>query len=286
MTVQFVEAGDGTRLQMSAEGSGKALVFINGLSTSASYWMPQIHHFRGRARIVTWDFRGHGQSEPARTPEAITLPALVDDLRRVMDAAQVEKATLLGFSLGCEVALEAWRHIPDRIAGIVPVLGVYEHALNHVIHPAVGSKLPTLLKATPDALATTVLKTAVKLTSWPMVVSLLKVTGLVGWGLNRHDMLPYFDDLAHLHAPTYVRMALAAQAHSTADILPTLSAPVLIIAGGKDIFTPLHVSQSMQRLIPKAELFELPEAGHTGTIEFADTISQRIEQFLTQHGLL
>lgn len=286
MTAQTVDAADGTRLHMQVEGTGKALVFINGLSTSASYWQPQLHHVRGRATCVTWDFRGHGQSEAARDLSALSIPAMVDDLRRVMDAAGVDKATLLGFSLGCEVALEAWRHMPDRISAIVPVLGVYEHALNNVIHPALGPKLPAVLKATPDTLASAVLKTAVAATPWPMVVSLLKVTGLVGWGLNRHDMLPYFDDLEHLHAPTYVRLALAAQAHSTADILPSLKVPVLIVSGGKDIFTPPQVGRAMHALIPGSELLEIPGAGHTGTIEFANEINARLDAFFAAHHLI
>ena len=122
MKLGTVEARDGTAIAYRDEGSGPALVFTSGYTSSDFYWERLLPRFRGRARLITWDLKGHGRSEPARDLSAVRVEDSVDDLRRVLDACGVERGTLLAFSLGCPVILEAWRHIHQRITGLVPML--------------------------------------------------------------------------------------------------------------------------------------------------------------------
>ena len=110
-------ARDGTRISYAVLGDrGPYWVLVNGYGTTDFYWRYLIPHFRDRVRFVTWDLKGHGASEPARSEVGCSIPEAADDLRRVMDAAGVHRAALLAFSLGCQIILEAWRHIPDRAA--------------------------------------------------------------------------------------------------------------------------------------------------------------------------
>ena len=64
--------------------------------------------------------------------------------------------------------------------------------------------------------------------------------------------------------------------------LPGIVAPTLVIAGEKDLFTPLHRSRKMVSLLPHAELMILAEASHAAIVEHPQTINRRIDRFLDQ----
>ena len=56
------------------EGPGPTCIFVNGIATVSSYWAPLLDHLEGRARLVTWDLKGHGDSAPAPTAAAAAAP--------------------------------------------------------------------------------------------------------------------------------------------------------------------------------------------------------------------
>ena len=120
-TPQFTIARDGTSLAYSVQGEGDlAIVCTNGYATSDFYWKHVARRFRDDARIITWDLKGHGRSGPAHDLSDCTIEGCVDDLRRVLDAAEVERAVMVGFSLGCQIILHPiWTLAGDRIAKTV-----------------------------------------------------------------------------------------------------------------------------------------------------------------------
>jgi pimeloyl-ACP methyl ester carboxylesterase len=81
-------------------------------------------------------------------------------------------------------------------------------------------------------------------------------------------------------------MLRAAGEHSAEDILPHVSAPVLVIAGARDSFTPAAVSEAMAEAIPGAELEVIPGGTHLAPLEHHAEIAARITAFLTRNGVL
>ena len=77
-----------------------------------------------------------------------------------------------------------------------------------------------------------------------------------------------------------VEMVRQTNRHDAFPYLPKIQAPVLIIAGERDDFTPLWLSRKMARLIPEAELMVLADASHAALIEQPETINHRIARFL------
>lgn len=286
MTTHTVPARDGTPLAYRCWGEGPNLVFTNGLSANECYWQKTLERFEGRARLLTWDLKGHGVSGPARSRDQLSMQDSVDDLRRVLDAAGIDRGVFLGFSMGCQIILEAWRHIPDRIAALIPVLGTFEYAFDDAIHPLIGPLIAKVFGHVGPTMATLMVKATYLGTRLPLSALIGRATGIVGAKLSHRDMKPYFDHLGQLHGPTYMAMGAEAQRHSAADLLPTISVPTLIVAGGRDVFTPVHIGEAMARRIPNAEYLLLPEAAHTGLFEFPEEIGARIEQFLVAHGFL
>src|SRR5690606_29886639 len=94
------------------------------------------------------------------------------------------------------------------------------------IFRAAGPIAPLGLKATAAA------------SRLPLVHRLNQVTGMIGPTVTRARMEEFYHHLARVHGPTWVAMGLAAQEHTAGDILDGISVPVLVIAGGRDLFTP------------------------------------------------
>lgn len=120
------EVGPAPRLQGEAEGEGPPIVLCHGITATRRY---VLHGSRALARagyrVVTYDARGHGDSEPAPVGEGYGYPQLVGDLERVV-AKQVGevgggKFLLGGHSMGAHTAVAyALRH-PERLAGLVVI---------------------------------------------------------------------------------------------------------------------------------------------------------------------
>ncbi len=109
---------DGIPVRYEVHGAGTpALVFVHGWSCDRSYWSRQLDHFAGRHRVVAIDLAGHGESGVGR--DAWTMPAFGDDVVAVVDELGLEELVLIGHSMGGDVIVEAARHLPGRVVGLV-----------------------------------------------------------------------------------------------------------------------------------------------------------------------
>lgn len=104
------------RLDVSVTGEGRDVVCLHGLTATKRYvTMGSKALERGGHRVVAYDARGHGASDPAPGPSAYTYPDLVADLRRVMDEAGIERATLAGVSMGAHTVVRFALEHPERV---------------------------------------------------------------------------------------------------------------------------------------------------------------------------
>ncbi|MRH87171.1 alpha/beta fold hydrolase [Nocardia sp. SYP-A9097] len=104
-----VTGTDGARLRVHAYGpaDGNALVLVHGWTCCLEYWNPQINAFADDHRVITYDLRGHGESEVGTAP--LTTDLLADDLQAVLEASLKpgQRAVLVGHSLG-GMTMQAW----------------------------------------------------------------------------------------------------------------------------------------------------------------------------------
>src|SRR6266446_9935698 len=104
------------------EGKGKqAIVFVHCWSGNLGFWREQVPALADKARLILVDLPGHGQSDKPHT--AYTMDFFAGAVLAVMRDAQVEKATLVGHSMGVPVICRVCKQAPEKVAALVAVDG-------------------------------------------------------------------------------------------------------------------------------------------------------------------
>ncbi len=277
----------GTRLSWVAEGEGTPLVFCNGLANDAFQWGMVLERLAGKGRLITWDYPGHGDSAPMTAEKAVEIPVLADALTRVVDAAAGEDAqpVLLGYSTGCQLVLEAWRAWPERIRGLVCALGTSGRPFDTFMGTSLLGKLAHgIVAATPGSAWSVAMKSASAM--GPVSFFSSQLTGVTERGIRYAEFAPWLTHMGKLDGSSFRAMALAAQRHSAEDVLPTVTVPALVVAGGTDVFTPPDRAEAMDAAMPDSELVFLPSASHAGLVGHGDQIANSILAFLERRDLI
>lgn len=280
-------AADGTPIAYGVAGSGETLLLANGFSTSNFFWNYLHPRWTKGHRVVTFDYKGHGRSEAARSPAAASIPAAADDLLRVMDAAQVESATLVGFSMGCQVILEAYRLAPKRVRALIPLLGPAGRVFDSALRPlGVGRAIYRLMRDLPTDVFAPLLRLSAQAARLPGAIPIARKLRIIGPKTRRCDVAHYINHFQTVDPQTIANMAVSAQEHCTDDLRPSISCPVLIITGGSDMFAPLdQTGRLMHQTIPGSEHVVLPDGTHTSLFDYPVRISNEVESFLKRHEL-
>jgi pimeloyl-ACP methyl ester carboxylesterase len=225
-------------------------------------------------------YRGHGRTAPPRDPTRVSIEDLADDIACVLDDALVDRAVLVGHSMGVQVALETARRHVDRVAGLVLVCGAPSHPLKTFRGSASLEKLlPTIqawIHRVPGVI-NRVTRLALPTRLAYEIASRLEIRREL---VEPADFMPYLEGMARIDARLFVAMLSAAGQHSAEDFLPSIKCPSLIVAGGRDGFTPPDRSRAMASAIPGAELLEIPNASHTAPIERPHLVDWTIRDFL------
>ena len=280
-----VTAADGTRVAYGVRGRGPALVLTNGITTSTFFWDHLAPEWTRHFTVVTWDFKGHGRSGPARSAAGVTMAALADDLRRILDDAGIERAILVGFSMGCQVILEAYRLFPGRVRALVPILGPFERVFDTALGPF-GRAIGGVVRRTPGPLLTPMFRGFHGVMRLPVSPRIGRALGLIGAEASAADVRRFIDHFGGIDPPTVAAMAAAAGEHSAADLLGAIAVPVLVVAGERDPFAPAaKVGARMHAQIPGAELLRLPHGTHTSLFEHHAEIGAAVAGFLERRGL-
>jgi len=278
-------AADGTQVAYHVHqgGPGPTLVLTNGITTSNFFWTYLHRRWAPGHTLINWDLKGHGRSGPARSPEGTSMSALADDLLRVLDAANIERAVLAGFSMGCQVTLELYRRAPERVSALVLLLGPAGRVFDTALGP-VGKLLHGSIERMSPRVFALSLRGVQRLVGSPLGYPLGRGLRLFGPEATRADVQRFIDHFVeHIDPPSLAAMALAAQAHSAEDLLPRIAVPTLVVGGDSDLFAPgSRVAAHIARKIPRSELLRLPYGTHTSLLEHHAEIGAAVDEFLAR----
>lgn len=278
-------ARDGTPIWCGTTGQGPALVLCDGFACDGFIWPYVIDHFCEDYKVVRWHYRGHGRSGPPPDPGRLTLQDVCLDLEEVLDVLGIEEAILVGHSMGAQVIFEAWAHFPERIRALIPICGTYERPLDTFNDTDLFARLLPYLEMAAQAAPSALQRLWEVVMPSQLSYVLAHLTELNTNLVRGEDFRPYLEHTAAMDVQIYLGMLGHLAEHTTAPILPTITAPVLVIASEFDSFTPLHRSERMHELLPDSEMLVLPGASHAGPIELPDTVTGAMEKFLVRRGL-
>jgi pimeloyl-ACP methyl ester carboxylesterase len=257
------------------------VLLCDGIGCDGYVWRYLRQDLSGRLGLHP-HYRGHGRTAAPRDPARVTIEDLADDVASVLDDALVERAVLVGHSMGVQVALEAYRRHRARVAGLVLICGAPSHPLKTFHGSAtLEDVLPVVQKwiqripGVINRVTRLVLPTRLAYE----VASRLEIRREL---VEPEDFMPYLEGMARVDARLFVAMLSSAGQHSADDLLPAVAAPTLVVAGGRDGFTPPERSRAMAAAIPGAELLEIENASHTAPIERPHLLDTTIRDFMAR----
>jgi pimeloyl-ACP methyl ester carboxylesterase len=108
------QTDDGVRLYFEEAGSGTPLIFVHEFAGDHRSWEPQIRHFARRYRCIVYNARGYPPSDVPETPSSYSQSRAADDIKAVLDHLTIDRAHVVGLSMGGFATLHfGFRH-PDR----------------------------------------------------------------------------------------------------------------------------------------------------------------------------
>jgi pimeloyl-ACP methyl ester carboxylesterase len=268
-----ITAIDGTTLHAQVFGPAGAptIILAHGWGLSLRFWAHQIADLSHEFRVVAYDLRGHGGSEPARSGD-YSFDIFGDDLEAVIAATLEDEpaAILAGHSLGA-TSIAAWARRRDaarraRAAALLHlgVGSVVSERLLLRIMP-VGAPIGDGQAASPES--SRVHDAVIR---------------YVAFGNATASQVGFYEGMLADCAPDVRRQCLAAISDPAIhEALRSLSIPTLMVSGALDkLAPPAEVAAIANSLPHLLELVELPGAGHMGPLEQPEQISLRLRELL------
>ena len=250
-------------------GDGEPLLILNGTGQSLGFWAELAPVLAGRHRVITYDLRGMGASE--RGAGAISVASLAADARGLLEALEVERAHVLGYSLGSAIAQELVLAAPERVASLVLYCtwaradGFQRAVFTGLSHPWRTGDMDAAMGALGIAFS-------------PQLLDSPEFGALI------EQVLPLFPSTEQ-QIRTTVEQWDADLAHDTLDRLGGITAPTLVVAGEQDLLTPPWHGRQVAAAIPWATLkmFTGPGSSHALGVERAEEFMPLVQGFLAEH---
>ena len=248
-------------------GEGEPLLLIAGLSADLSSWILQVMDFSKEYRVITFDNRGTGRTDAPDTPYSIEMMA--DDAAGLMDALNIERAHVLGVSMGGCIGQELALKYPYRVRSLVLAATLARpYARSSYI-------LRTLSKMNREGISR---ESHVRLQLfWLFTAKFFENPDQVQMVIDGMLANPCVEP-----AYAYDRKLDAVEGFDTRQRLHEITAPTLVLVGKEDILTPLVLSEEIAAGIPNAELVILDGGGHAFSGEIWQEFNQTVLGFLAK----
>ena len=269
----YITCNDGVRLYYEEAGEGTPIVFVHEYAGDWRAWEPQMRFFARRHRCVTYSFRGYTPSDIPGDPAKYGQDRVVDDVRDVLDGLKIEKAHIVGLSMGGFAAAHFARRYPDRALSAC-ICGCGFGAEKH-LHPQFQAEA----KANAERIRAE--GQAAFADSYAQ-----------GASRQRHrqkDPRGFAEFVEHLRQHDATGAAHTMQEYQgkrpslydfEAD-WASCAVPSLIVAGDEDD-NVLQPSLWLKRAMANAGLLVMPKTGHTVNLEEPEAFNRALWDFIVQ----
>lgn len=242
----------GVKLYYEAHGEGPAILLSHGFSATSQMWRGQIAALSSHNRLITWDMRGHGQSDYPEDPSAYSEDETVADMAALLDEVGVRSAIIGGLSLGGYMSLAFHLKHPERVKALL------------IIDTGPGYRKDEG-RAGWNANA---LKTATRFESEGL--------GQLKAASAERAVATHRNAIGLAKA---ARGMLTQRDARVINSLPAIRVPSLVVVGDKD--TPfLAAADYMAAKIPNATKVVIAGAGHASNIDQPAAFNEALEKFI------
>ena len=264
---------DGVRLAYEDTGSGTPVVFVHEFAGDLRSWEPQVRHLSRRYRCITWNARGFPPSDVPDDTRAYSQDRARDDVLAVLDALDIERAHVVGLSMGGFATLHFGLAHPGRARSLV-VAGV-----GYGAEPEQRERFRNEADLTSRVLRTE------GVAAWAGTYALgptrvqFRNKDPRGWK-EFADMLAGHSAAGSAHTQQGVQKERPS-VFDLAGAMRELTVPTLVVTGDED-WPCLVPSVFMKRTIPSAGLLVVPNTGHTVNLEEPVAFNAALADFFAQ----
>jgi pimeloyl-ACP methyl ester carboxylesterase len=261
---------DGVKLFFEEVGSGVPIVFVHEFAGDSRSWQSQVRYFSRKYRCITFNARGYPPSEVPDNPEKYSQERARDDIKAVVDALEIDRAHVVGLSMGGFAALHFGFAYPDRARSLVVAGCGYgaspDKRAQFAAEAEVAARRFEELGMTAAAEAYALGPSRVQFQNkdprgWREFVDQLAEHSSLGAALTLRGVQQRRPSLFDL-----------------VDCMKTLTRPILIITGDED-WPCLEPALLMKRMISTAGLIVIPNTGHAVNLEEPAAFNQHLDNF-------
>lgn len=269
----YATADDRVKLWYEETGTGQPIVFVHEFAADHRSWEPQMRHFGQRYRCITYGARGYPPSDVPESPASYSQNRATDDIAAVMDHLGIDKAHVVGLSMGGFATLHfGFRH-PQRALSLTVAGCGYGAEKDQ--QERFRSEVETVARSLKEE---GMAKFAEKYAYGPTRVQFENK--------DPRGFAQFKKELAEHSAlgSANTQIGVQGQRPSLYDLLDkmrALTVPTLILTGDED-WPCLAPSILMKREIPSAALAVMPNCGHTINIEDPDQFNRIVGDFIGQ----
>lgn len=254
---------EGAKLYYETVGEGFPIVFIHGLSIDRRMWNPQLEYFSKAYQVIRYDVRGFGKSTFEGEAQA---HLAADDLRDLLDHLQIEKAHIIGLSMGGNIALSFAATYPERVSKLVAADADVQGFTDYT--PEFREVLGGVFKIGAEAGG---MKAKLAWAKNPLLQPTV---------LNEHTklielMIKEYSGV-HLTNPKF----LPTSAPPTAQVLDKIKASTLVIVGEKDIADFQRMADFIHQNVSNSQKQIILGAGHMPNLEQPEAFNKALGIFL------
>ena len=263
---------DGANLYYEETGSGTPVIFVHEFASDYSGWEPQVRHFCKRYRVITYNARGYPPSGVPRDVSAYSQNRAVDDIKSVLDHLRIDRAHVVGLSMGGFATLHfGFRH-PER------ALSLCVAGCGYGAEPGQRERFRAEAEAVADFIKTHgMVAFAEKYAYGPTRVQYENKDprGFAAFKkmLSEHSVLGSANTQLGCQRE---RPSL----YDLVDQMKTLTVPTLVLTGDED-WPCLAPGILMKQSIPSAALAVMPNCGHGINVEDPDEFNRLVGNFIT-----
>ena len=255
----------GTEIDYDVRGAGAALLLLHAFPLDQTMWDREAEVFSSSHRVVRFDARGFGGTPPDDTP--LTMDRIADDGAALLGLLGIEKAVVVGCSMGGYAALAFVRRHPERLEGLV------------LQDTRAGAD-------TEDARAYRALLAGKVLEKGAEAAADAFLPHLVGAATRRDNaaLVARLGERIRATAPRGIAQALRGLGDrpDSRATLEQVGVPTLIVVGEEDTLTPPAEAEALAAGIAGSQLQVIPRAGHLSNLENPEAFNAEVRNFLTE----